>query len=172
MNCPAAKAGLAPAKTYFAFDFWSNAPAPSFVGEFNYKVPAQSCRVIAVRAAAGHPVLVSTSRHVTQGMVDVLGEKWSGLTKTLSGTSQLVGGDSYELRVAGLNHHDKLWKLVSATVSAADKAAGVSVEVRPATASEDGWARIVMNSKDSRTVNWSLKFATERRPSHPRPVTK
>ena len=172
MNCPAAKAGLAPAKTYFAFDFWSNAPAPSFVGEFNYKVPAQSCRVIAVRAAAGHPVLVSTSRHVTQGMVDVLGEKWSGLTKTLSGTSQLVGGDSYELRVAGLNHHDKLWKLVSASVSAADKAAGVSIEVRPATASEDGWARIVINSKDSRPVNWSLKFATERRPSPPRPVTK
>ena len=165
ITCSATKAGLDPSKTYFAFDFWTNAPAPSFTGEFKYQVPAQSCRVIAVRAVAGHPVLVSTSRHVTQGIVDVLSEKWSGSTGTLSGTSQLVGGDSYELRVAGLNHHDKLWKLVSTTVSAADKAAGVSIEARPATASEAGWARVVINSKDSRPVNWSLKFATERRPS-------
>ena len=165
MDCIATKAGLDPANTYYAFDFWSNAPAPSFTGEFKYQVPAQSCRVIALRAAEGHPVLVSTSRHVTQGMVDVLSEKWSGLTKTLSGTSQLVGGDPYELRVAGLNDHDKLWKLVAATVSATDKAAGVTVETKPATASEDGWVRVVVHSKASQPVNWSLKFATERRPS-------
>ena len=139
-------------------------PLPSFAGEFKFDVPAQSCRVIAVRAAEGHPVLVSTSRHVTQGMVDVSSEKWSGWTKTLSGTSQLVGGDPYELRVAGLNDHDKLWKLVSATVSAGDKAADVSIEPKLATASEDGWARVVINSKASRPVNWSLNFATERRP--------
>ena len=163
MNCTAVKAGLDPANTYFAFDFWSNAPAASFAGEFKYQVPAQSCRVIAVRAAAGHPVLVSTSRHVTQGMVDVTGEKWSSLAKTLSGTSQLVGGDPYELRVAGLNDHDKFWKLISATVSAADKAAGVTVEAEPAKAGEEGWARVVIHSKDSRPVNWSLRFTTERR---------
>jgi hypothetical protein len=162
MNCTAAKAGLDPAKTYFAFDFWSNAPASSFAGEFKYQVPAQSCRVIAVRPSAGHPVLVSTSRHVTQGMVDVLNEKWSSLTKTLSGSSQLVGGDPYELRVAGLHDGNKFWKLSSSTVSAADRAAGVAVESKPATAGEDGWARVVINSKDNRSVNWSLKFATER----------
>jgi hypothetical protein len=165
MNCTAAKAGLDPANTYFAFDFWSNAPAASFTGEFKYQVPAQSCRVIAVRAAAGHPVLVSTSRHVTQGMVDVLSEKWSGLTKTLSGTSQLVGGDPYELRVAGLHDGNKFWKLNSAMVFAADKAAGVTVDAKGDTAGEDGWARVVINSKDSRSVNWSLKFSTERQRS-------
>jgi hypothetical protein len=165
MDCTTAKAGLAPANTYYAFDFWSNTPAPSFAGEFKYSVPAQSCRVIAVRAAAGHPVLVSTSRHVTQGMVDVLSEKWSSLTKTLSGTSQLVGGDPYELRVAGLHDGNKFWKLVSATVSAADKAVGVTVEAKPATASEEGWARVVVQSKDSRSVNWSLVFTTERQRS-------
>jgi hypothetical protein len=167
MNCAAAKAGLDPANTYFAFDFWSNAPAASFAGEFKYQVPAQSCRVIAVRSAAGHPVLVSTSRQVTQGMVDVLSENWSGLTKTLSGTSQLVAGDPYELRVAGLNDRDKLWRLVSAAVSAADKAAGVSVEAKPAIGGEVGWVRVVINSKASRSVNWSLKFATERQPNAP-----
>jgi hypothetical protein len=162
LNCAATKAGLDPAKTYFAFDFWSNAPASSFAGEFSYTVPAQFCRVIAVRPALGHPVLVSTSRHVTQGMVDVLGEKWHGLSATLSGTSQVVGGDPYELRVAGLHEGNKFWKLASATVSAADQAAGVGIAAKPLRAGEDGWVRVVINSKDSRAVNWSLKFANER----------
>ena len=164
MTCTAAKAGLDPANTYFAFDFWSNAPAPSFTGEFKYQVPAQSCRVIAVRAAEGHPVLVSTSRHVTQGMVDVLSEKWSGLTKTLSGTSQLVGGDPYELRVAGLHDGKKFWKLVSTAVSAADKAAEATISAKPVPTSEKGWARVVIESKESRSVAWSLNFDTESPP--------
>ena len=73
----AAKAGLDGTKTYYAFDFWSKSPLPSFKGSFQFEVPAESCRVIAVRAAEGHPVLVSTSRHVTQGMVDVSDENWN-----------------------------------------------------------------------------------------------
>jgi hypothetical protein len=162
MSCSAAKAGLDPAKPYFAFDFWANAPVPTFAGEFKCNVPAQSCRVIAVRAALGHPELVSTSRHVTQGMVDVLDEKWSGLTKTLSGTSQLVGGDTYELRVAGLRNGNKILKLASAWVSAADQAAGVAIVPKPAAAGEDGWVRVAITSRDSRAVSWSLKFATVR----------
>jgi hypothetical protein len=159
-----AKAGLEPGKTYYAFDFWTNAPARSFTDDFNYHVPPQSCRVIAVRAAEGHPVLVSTSRHVTQGMVDVLHEKWSGATSALSGTSQVVGADLYELRIAGLEHPGMNWRLVSATVSAADEAAGVTVEARPVHAGEEGWVRVVIKSRESRVVSWSLKFTTRRRP--------
>ena len=164
MNCSAAKAGLDPAKTYFAFDFWANAPAPSFTGAFDYQVPAQSCRVIALQAASDHPVLVSTSRHVTQGIVDVLAEKWSHSARTLSGTSQLVGQDPYELRLAGLNHPGGNWTLVSTTVSAADQAAGVTIAPKPATVGEEGWVRVLINSKESRSVNWSLKFTPPSRP--------
>jgi hypothetical protein len=162
ISCTADKAGLDPANTYFAFDFWTNAPVSSFSGEFNYEVPPQSCRVIAVRGAMGHPVLVSTSRHVTQGMVDVLGEKWSGSAKTLSGISKIVGQDPYELRIAGLSDRHKNWKLVSALASKADQAAGVSVAVRPVPAGEQGWVRVLINSEHSRSVKWLLKFATER----------
>jgi hypothetical protein len=164
ISCSAAKAGLDPAKTHLAFDFWANAPAPSFAGAFDYKVPAQSCRAIAVRAAACHPVLVSTSRHVTQGMVDVVREKWSGPASTLSGTSQIVGADPYELRIAGLGNPDNTWKLASATVSADDKAAGVTIAAKPAAAGEEGWVRVVIDSNSSRPVNWSLKFTAGPRP--------
>src|SRR6185369_531818 len=102
ITCTAAKAGLEPTKTYHAFDFWADAPSAGFRGEVKFDVPPQSCRVIAVRPALGRPVLVSTSRHVTQGIVDVADEKWSASSRTLSATSQLVANDLYQLRIAGL----------------------------------------------------------------------
>jgi hypothetical protein len=143
-----AKAGLDGSATYHAYDFWSQQPLPTFKGKFQFDMPAESCRVIALRKAEGHPVLVSTSRHVTQGIVDVAGEQWRG--DRLSGVSQVVGGDPYELRIAGMEG----WKADSATVSAADRGAGVSISIR---SQEAGWLVVRVVSKESRPVKWSLK---------------
>jgi hypothetical protein len=155
-----AKLGLDPAKTYHAFDFWANQPLSSFKGKFKSEVLANSCRVISVRAEVGHPLLVSTSRHVTQGIVEVTGEEWNAARKTLSGVSQVVGNDSYELRLAGLNAGKK-WKLTSAKVSAKDKAAGVAITLRPAVAGEEGWCRVGIDAKQSRAVRWTLEFTAD-----------
>ena len=155
LGCGCAKAGLDPAKAYYAFDFWADAPVPSFDREFRFNVPAQSCRVIAVRPVEGHPVLVSTSRHVTQGIVDVSGEKWSASSKVLSGASQIVGGDPYQIRIAGLNGDRNKWKLSSARVSVAD----VSITAEPERPNEDGWLRVDLRSNTSRPVNWELTFS-------------
>ncbi len=70
IGCPAAWAGLEASGTYYAFDFWANAPLPPFQGKFLFDVPAQSCRVIAVTAgdrAAG----VSVSQKEEPGLVRV-----------------------------------------------------------------------------------------------------
>ena len=154
--CTAAKAGLARASSYFAFDFWANVPLPPFSQAFSYSVPAQSCRVIAVRAATGHPELVSTSRHVSQGILEVTQEKWHA--HKLSGTSNVIGNDPYELRIAGLGGSGKDWKLVSATVSLADQAAGVTIEPKATAPEEAEWLRVVLNSAVTRSVAWSLQF--------------
>jgi hypothetical protein len=134
----AARTGLDPSKTYHAFDFWADAAAPSFGGQFSFEVPAQSCRAIAIRPTEGRPVLVSTSRHITQGIVDVAGERWNASSRKLSGTSRIIGNDPYQLRVAGLSDGNKRWKLVSANLSVADKAAGVGIQPQPARLAEDG----------------------------------
>lgn len=154
ISCGAAKAGLEPARMYYAFDFWADAPARSFSAGVEFNVPAQSSRVIAVRAAEGHPVLVSTSRHVTQGIVDVTSEKWSASSKALSGTSQVVGNDPYQIRIAGMSDGGKEWKLSSASVSAAD----VSITSEPERPNEDGWLRVDLRSSTSRSVKWVLRF--------------
>jgi hypothetical protein len=151
IGCDVAKAGLKNGATYHAFDFWANAPVPDFTDQFSFDVPKESCRILAVRAVEDHPVMVSTSRHVTQGIVDVAEETWSD--HTLSATSRVVGGDPYELRIAGVKDG---WKLAAARVSADDQAAGVTIA--PVT-SEDGWLRVMIRSKDSRDVKWSVEFA-------------
>ena len=161
MVCTAAKAGLDSSKTYHAFDFWSDAPVQSFSREFKFEVPAESCRVIAVRPEQGRPVLVSTSRHVMQGMIDVMDEKWSARTKVLSGISQLVGNDAYQLRIAGLNDGRKNFRLLSAAVSAQDQAAGVSIAPETGRPGELGWLRVDIRSPVSSTVRWTLTFAAD-----------
>lgn len=156
-----AKLGLDPANNYYAFDFWSNSPAPSFRGDFKCEVPPTACRILAVRSMEKHPVLVSTSRHVTQGIVEVASEEWNAGKKTLSGVSQIIGNDPYELRVAGLDNDGKTWQLISANVSAKDQTDGVVISPKPAVAGENGWCRVRIASKASRTVRWTLAFASE-----------
>ena len=158
INFSCAKVGLDPEKNYYAFDFWANTPVPSFRSEFECLVPPTACRILAVRSLEGHPLLVSTSRHVTQGIVDVTGEKWNANHKTLSGVSQIVGGDSYELRVAGLSEAGKKWRLASATVSAQDKTMGVAIGAKPSGDNEEGWCRVGIDTKESRSVHWTLQF--------------
>jgi hypothetical protein len=153
-----AKLGLDSTKTYHAFDFWANAPLPDISGELKSTVAPLSCQIIAVRAAEGHPLLLSTSRHVSQGIVEVTGEAWDN--DTLSATSQVVAADPYELRIAGLTDGSK-WKLVSAAVSDADQTAGVTITPKPPVAGEESLARVIINSSTSRSVKWSLKFSHE-----------
>lgn len=159
INHTSERLGLDPHKTYHAFDFWANAPLSDFAGTFNAQVEPRSCRVIAVRANEGHPVLISTSRHVTQGIVDVTGETWS--RKTLSATSGLIANDPYELRIAGTRDGGKLWKEAGVTLSAADKAAGVTTRVEEA----PGLLRVTMTSPVTRKVQWTVKFIEQPLPA-------
>ena len=46
-----------------------------------------------------HPQLLSTSRHIMQGLIDVKLESWDPAARILSGTSAMVAGDAYELRL-------------------------------------------------------------------------
>ena len=91
--------GLATAEEYVAFDYWGNKFFGSFSGQLSVEVPAGSCLVLAVQPVQSHPILLSTSQHVTQGIVDVQEVRWDAETKTLSGVSRVVADDPYELRI-------------------------------------------------------------------------
>jgi hypothetical protein len=148
IGCETAWAGLQKNKKYYAFDFWENKVLPEIGDQFSYELPGESCKIIALRAKANHPVLVSTSRHITQGMIDVTDETWNN--STLSGKSEVIGGDPYELRIAGLKDNGN-WKIVKVDVN--DE---VSMQVLPA---ENGWVRILIKSVKDKTVKWRVQFA-------------
>jgi hypothetical protein len=94
-----AKIGLPASGEHIAFDFWSNALTPPFKDRLIQTLRPQSCQVLSTRTVADHPQLISTSRHITQGMIDVKEEKWDAKRRVLSGVSQTVAGDRYELRI-------------------------------------------------------------------------
>jgi hypothetical protein len=151
---PVGKIGLDAKKSYQVFDFWENQLLPQIEGVLRVSVPAQSCRILALRPNSDRPQLLSASRHVTQGIVDVLEEKWDQATKVLQGTSRIVVNDPYELRVS-LPAGDRAWRLKSAQVAGAGRPEGViTVSVK----AEAGLVRITLNSPSGGEVRWTLSF--------------
>ena len=144
-------AGLKPDIEYYAFSFWDNQPLKNISKQFLYTIPSESCMVIALRERTNHPVVVSTSQHVTQGMIDLKEENWDG--SNLEGVSELIGGDVYEMRVAGLNDGGG-WNLKEAKII--DSQLPLTINVLPE--KEKGWVRIVFKSETSQSVRWSLGF--------------
>ncbi len=141
------KLGLNKSLTYVGYDFWANEFVAPFSGTLEQTLPSGRCRVIAVKPVADHPVLVSTSRHITQGLMDVLEEKWDAASKKLRGKSKVVAGDLYELRIAlpaGGNYRP-----ASATLGGKEMKIGKVV---------DGGVRISITPEKSETVEWVIKF--------------
>ena len=139
-------------KTYHAFSFWENKPLNDISEQFKYNIPAESCMIIALREKIGHPVVVSTSQHVTQGITDMEEEIWEN--GNLKGMSKLIGGDSYELRIAGLDEESG-WELKKASIIESQFPATITV----LPTREKGWLRIVIESEVSQQLNWNLAFA-------------
>jgi hypothetical protein len=149
-DVPLAKLGLDPKVEYVAFDFWADKFIPSVRGKLQVAVPGEACAALSIRPRANHPQVISTSRHVTQGMVELADEKWDQATKTLSGRLKIVGGDACELRVVTAADDVK----PGIELSAGDKTAGVKASL----AAANGLTRIKIESPTSREVAWSVRF--------------
>jgi hypothetical protein len=149
VDYPLDRIGLPQAKRFAAFDFWGNRPSPLLEGRLKATLPPASCLILAVRAETDHPQVISTSRHVTQGMVDLLEEKWDGDKKTLSGRSKVVAGDPYEIRVA------------PAAGTAKWHATGAQAAPGPVTANlseKEGLTRLLIKTAAGGEIEWSIRF--------------
>ena len=153
-DIPLARLGLDAAKTYAGFDYWANEMVPAFKGTLARKLPARTCQVLAIREVVDHPIVLSTSRHIMQGVVDLSGEKWDAASKTLSGTSKVVAGDPYELRVLTATTGGA-FKAAKAEVSE-DAAAGMKVSMK----ADGDLVRVTIQSGKSCDVNWKVSFGS------------
>ena len=141
------RAGLNPQKQYEAFDFWANRYLGILPKKVTEVLPGAGCRILALREAQTHPQLLSTSRHITQGLIDVVAEAWNPKTKTLSGTSNMVAGDPYEMRIVCPEG------LKATATQVGDKAASVSKIEQTGKL-----VRATITPAATGPMNWSIVF--------------
>jgi len=142
--------------TYVGFDYWADQFIEPFSDVLEMELQPSFCRVISIRPLGDRPVLVSTSRHVTQGIVDVDQESFNSRKKEMRGKSEVVGDDPYELRVYAPANGSS-WQVLSAEISRTDRLAGVTIE-----SEQNGpEIRVTINSPRNRTVSWKVIFQNE-----------
>lgn len=91
-------------RKYVGFDFWKQQFIPEFSSDLRWTVSGGSCSILAIRPVSDHPVLVSTSRHLTQGIYEVIDEKWNTQNCSLDLTVDLkkvafAAEEDYRLRI-------------------------------------------------------------------------
>jgi hypothetical protein len=145
--------GLPPAQEYVAFDFWANEFVPAFSDRVAASLPGHSSRILAVRPVSENPQLLSTSRHVTQGIVDVTGEQWNAQKSQLSAVSAVVANDTYELRVV-VPSVENMWHATVIDLSPEDQSAGVKADIKQ----DESRIRATISSPTSRDVKWTIAF--------------
>jgi len=138
---------------YVGFDYWADKFVPPFSGTLEAELRPSCCRVISIRPLGDRPVLVGTSRHVTQGIVDVSQQSFNSRKYEMRGKSEVVGEDPYELRIYAPTGAAR-WQVRSTNVSQADSQAGVTIE-----SEQDGpEIRVTINSPENRPVSWKIVF--------------
>jgi hypothetical protein len=139
--------GLAADRDYLVFEFWSQ----KFLGKFQsgFTAPAMGTNngmaVFAIREARAHPWVISTTRHLSQGGVDLTDARWDAASQDLSGKSAVVGGDPYVMTV----HLPRGFKLQSA------EASGEKVAIVNQT--ETATIRVAPTAR--KMVAWRMTFA-------------
>ena len=134
---------------YAVYDFW----AKQYLGLIDNLIPLEihphGCRVVCLRKVEGTPQVLSTSRHISQGGVEIRSIAWDDKKQTLNGVSDLVAGDPYTITIL-LPQGDRTYSLVSAR----SDLKGPSPEAH----SEGAIATITFTSPTSRTVRWQVIF--------------
>jgi len=89
--------GLSTDHEYHVFEFWTKKYLGVFRGGFCFGQinPEYGCQLFCIRRKEDHPQLIATGRHISCGGYEIESVDWDG--RKLSGVSNLVNGDLYEI---------------------------------------------------------------------------
>jgi hypothetical protein len=87
---------------YHVYDFWNDQylGIHGGSGKLEQKLRPGEVRMMSVHKVIDRPVFISTNRHVMQGYVDLSNVKWNAKTQTLSGTADVIGGETFKVVIA------------------------------------------------------------------------
>ena len=91
---------------YHIFDFWKQEYVGRLKGSDTLELPVQGQAVamLSIRRVSSYPQMISTNRHVMQGMVECHDIVWDPKENTLSGKVDIVGDEPFVLTVARNGH--------------------------------------------------------------------
>ena len=148
--------GLNAKKDYYVYDFWNDRLVGKFSGggRLEQDLRPGEARMMSVREVLDRPQFISTNRHIMQGYLDMVGiPKWDAAQLSLTGTSKVVGGETYKVILATNGYRP----VSSTAVSAESK-----VELLPG---NDRLARLSIDMPENATVKWTVTFG---KPTLPR----
>lgn len=154
---------LQPGDRYLLFDFWNRQPLGEVSDGFELELRPCASRVIGVRKVTGVPQILSTTRHLSQGALELSDVRYDPENRVLSGTSDLVAGDDYAVYLhvpAGLRVFHECNETTVAAVERVDAAEEISFETQCPHGS--AW-KITLDTSVSGPHPWSVAFT----PCHP-----
>ncbi|MBI3475749.1 MAG: alpha-galactosidase [Acidobacteria bacterium] len=98
-SVPLHRLRLPDAKSYTAFEFWSQRLLGEIDRELAVRVDPESVALLSIHPQTGIPRVVSTDRHFTQGAVELENVMWDADSKTLSGTSLGPAGTAHNISI-------------------------------------------------------------------------
>lgn len=135
--------GLDPAAAYYLHDFWNEEFLGEIPGSGRVSRPLKPLQslVYSLRRKLDRPQVLSTNRHIMQGLLDPA--DWNAASKTLSGTAPVVAGEPLVLTIATNGH-------VPAQATAASGTATIT--------REGALAKLTLTSETTSDVRWSLSW--------------
>jgi len=99
LSVPLGTLGITGAK-FDAYDVWRDAPLVVPKDGLAATLEPHSTLTVALRAAAAHPQVVGTTRHIVQGAVDIADETWDVTARTLKARSVNLDSRAYVVTVS------------------------------------------------------------------------
>ncbi len=146
---PIERLWLDPKKTYLAYDFWKEKFGGEISGDINISVQPGSVTLLALHEKTSVPQILSTSRHVLQGALELESVSWDSVTKTLSGVSIGPKNSSHSVAVYLPDTH--LWKQGGNVLFREYDSYSLKIV-------DDNIMRVYLRFTEKTTVNWKIKY--------------
>ncbi|HEY0459443.1 MAG TPA: NPCBM/NEW2 domain-containing protein [Pyrinomonadaceae bacterium] len=142
--------GLPENEPVHVFDFWNKEYLGEFEKGISVDVLPASCRLLTLLPATENIQLISTNRHVTQGWVDLISQKFDAAKNSYSGKSRVIKNDPYELSF--VFPRGKNFVVKQATARTAKGNLPVKIN------NHQGWASVEIASANTTEAAWNVQF--------------
>ncbi len=145
IEIPLSRLDLSSEETYLAYELWSEAFLGEFTEAIGLELPPTSSKLVAIHPLASRPLILSTSRHLTMGAVDLEKVEWNKKKQLLSGRSNNMVPGEYTLVV---------WLPSGFQLSRANPSA-----VLRGSTTMDSILKVTFDLKYLKPFNWELEFS-------------